>query len=157
MERVQRQWPAERQTLFSPEPDNPQRVPTTDGKVVVENGALHVGSRTGLQPLLIKTLGPVTLADREGVFAHSFKCWVCDLEFVLFSWRRNRHGVGRVTCPECGVATPMLHWVTLLSLSLTFNSDADAMEIFNMVPIGTADLLDDSSPPPAERFEAPNS
>jgi hypothetical protein len=33
----------------------------------------------------VKAPGPVTLQDRQGVFAHFFKCSICDLEFVVFS------------------------------------------------------------------------
>ena len=53
--------------------------------------------------------GPVMLADREGVFIHSFKCRECRLEFMVFSWLPNRHRVGVTFCPECGRQTPMLH------------------------------------------------
>jgi len=35
--------------------------------------------------------GPVTLQNRQGVFVHAFKCSICDLEFMVFSWRANRH------------------------------------------------------------------
>ena len=42
----------------------------------------------------VKAPGPVTLQDRQGVFVHSFKCSICDLEFMVFSWRANRHRVG---------------------------------------------------------------
>jgi hypothetical protein len=35
--------------------------------------------------------GGVQLANREGVFAHSFRCNRCTLHFVLFSWARARH------------------------------------------------------------------
>ncbi len=47
----------------------------------------------------VKAPGPVTLQDRQGVFVHSFKCSICDLEFVVFSWRANRHRVGSTFCP----------------------------------------------------------
>ncbi len=91
--------------------------------------------------LLTRKPGPVTLVNREGVFAHSFKCARCDLEFVIFSWRRDRHGVGKTACPECGRTTPMLHWLAVVSASRTFG---EGPEIFDFVPIGDADLRDDS-------------
>lgn len=53
--------------------------------------------------------GPVMLEDREGVFIHSFKCRVCRVEFMVFSWLPNRHRVGITFCPECGRQTSMLH------------------------------------------------
>jgi hypothetical protein len=79
-----------------------------------------------------KRPGPVTLQDRQGVFAHSFKCSICDLEFVVFSWRANRHVVGTTFCPECGVLTPMLHWRVQTSQSLEFCSDGPGREIYQM-------------------------
>jgi hypothetical protein len=59
----------------------------------------------------------VTAEQREGVFVHAFKCLKCRLEFQVYSWRRDRHRVGRVFCPECGEQTPMLHWRTCVNES----------------------------------------
>lgn len=106
-----------------------------------------------LNPSGPKKPGPVTLADREGVFAHSFKCSVCDLEFILFSWQANRHGVGRTCCPECGYVTPMLHWRTQLSDRVDFAADGSAVEIYQLCPLGQAQLLDDSRPPGPDRYD----
>ena len=116
---------------------------------VVEGKVLDAN---GVAPLTMRLPSPVTLADREGVFAHSFKCLECDLEFVLFSWRADRHRVGGVICPECGRATPMLHWVTQLSTSQTFVTDDSQPEIYHYHPVGDAVLLNDSSEPPAHRY-----
>ena len=131
----------------------PQPIPFAAGVIAPSEDGSHVVDAASGRPILTKKPGPVTLSDREGVFAHSFKCWVCDLEFVLFSWLRDRHGVGRVACPECTVVTPMLHWLTVLSQSPTFATAGEGTEIYAMVPVGEADLLDDSTPPPDERFE----
>jgi hypothetical protein len=131
--------------------DVPRSVPTTTGTVTTDDGVLFVHG-TPPRPVMTRRPGPVTLADREGVFAHSFKCGVCDLEFVLFSWIRNRHGVGRTACPECAEPTPMLHWVTVLSRRRDFGGSDHDPEIHQLVPIGNADLLDDSRPPAASRF-----
>ncbi|MCJ7709781.1 MAG: hypothetical protein MUQ32_03025, partial [Chloroflexi bacterium] len=75
--------------------------------------------------------GPVMLADREGVFIHSFKCKACRLEFVVFSWLPNRHRVGVTFCPECGERTPMLHRRATVNESedFTFNG---TNEIFGL-------------------------
>ena len=45
--------------------------------------------------------GPVTLADREGVFAFLMKCPACSLEFVTLSWRAERPAEIAYGCPEC--------------------------------------------------------
>ncbi|MGI8615563.1 MAG: hypothetical protein ACR2L4_02110 [Actinomycetota bacterium] len=67
--------------------------------------------------------GGVQLADREGVFAHSFRCGRCTLHFVLFSWSESRHNTDTVTCPECGNTGRFLHRVTHLSGSHSFRVD----------------------------------
>ena len=67
--------------------------------------------------------GPVALADREGVFAHSWQCMVCKLEFVTLSWQANRHRVGVIWCPECGKRRPMTHYRAVLSESRTITLD----------------------------------
>ena len=68
--------------------------------------------------------GGVQLSDREGVFAHSFRCNRCTLHFVLFSWARDRHSAETVTCPECMSRGGFLHRVTHLSGSRSFRVDA---------------------------------
>jgi len=100
-----------------------------------------------------KILGPVTLAEREGVFVHSFKCSICDLEFAVFSWQANRHGVGRTCCPECAQPTPMLHWRGQTSGSFQFDGDPAGAEIYQMCPLVDGPLLDDSVPAADNRFE----
>jgi hypothetical protein len=132
----------------------PQGVRGTDDVVEVVDHRLVLQSNSNV-PLMRKRPGPITLADRQGVFAHSFKCWICDLEFVLFSWQRNRHGVGRIHCPECGQPTPMLHWLTVLSASADFDHEGQSPEIYQMVPVGDGDLMDDSSEPPDDRYVDP--
>jgi len=98
----------------------------------------------------VKRPGPVTLRDRQGVFAHSFKCSICDLEFVVFSWRANRHRVGSTFCPECGVRTPMIHWRGQTSQSLEFCSDGPGREIYQMFSPADAALMHASVLPSQE-------
>lgn len=129
--------------------DDPQPFPKPKPAIVVD-GVVISESRVG--PLDgINLAGPVMLADREGVFAHSWKCQECRLEFALFSWRRDRHRVGNVYCPECGRQTPMLHWRATFSSSREMVLDdsrwGESLEIFDCIPVGDADLLDDSSLP----------
>lgn len=76
-------------------------------------------------------VGPVMLADREGVFVHSFKCRVCRLEFMVFSWLPNRHRVGVTFCPECGERTPMLHRRATVNESPSFTLNG-TNEIFGL-------------------------
>ena len=103
----------------------------------------------------VKRPGPVTLQDRQGVFAHSFKCSICDLEFVVFSWRANRHRVGSTFCPECGVCTPMIHWRVQTSRSLEFCSDGPGREIYQMFSPADAPLMGDSVLPKQDRYGPP--
>jgi hypothetical protein len=70
--------------------------------------------------------------EREGVFVNAFKCRVCGLEFQLYSWKRDRHRVGSVFCPECGEKTPMLHWRTCVNESTEVGSREDDWEIYKM-------------------------
>jgi predicted RNA-binding Zn-ribbon protein involved in translation (DUF1610 family) len=85
--------------------------------------------------------GPVTLNDREGVFAHSFRCPKCQLEFVLVSWKRSRHRADNTFCPECGEVTEKMHWRACLSESQDFVSDGTSVEIFNVTLLGDAELI----------------
>ena len=105
----------------------------------------------------VKRSGPVTLRDRQGVFVHSFKCSICDLEFVVFSWRANRHRVGSTFCPECGVRTPLIHWRAQASQSLEFCSDGPGLEIYQMFSSTNARLMGDSVIPADDRYTFPNS
>jgi len=104
----------------------------------------------------VKRPGPVTLQDRQGVFAHSFKCSICDLEFVVFSWRADRHRVGSTFCPECGAPTPMLHWRAQTSESLEFCSDGPGREIYQMFSASDAPLMVDSVVPADDRYAFPD-
>jgi transcription elongation factor Elf1 len=79
--------------------------------------------------------GGVQLADREGVFAHSFRCLRCTLHFVLFSWARDRHSPATVSCPECGRMGAFFHMLTHLSDSRSFRMDAlREPEIYDVWP-----------------------
>jgi transcription elongation factor Elf1 len=127
-----------------PEPyPKPAPAIVTDGVLLSDSGVSRLG--------LISLDGPVMLADREGVYAHSFKCRECRLEWVLFSWRSGRHRVGRVLCPECGLRTQMIHYRATLSTSVEMILDdrqqGNSLEIFNCFPFGDADLMNDSSIP----------
>lgn len=42
------------------------------------------------------------LADRRGVWIHSFVCNLDGLHFNLYSWLPDRHTAATVFCPECG-------------------------------------------------------
>lgn len=90
-------------------------------------------------------LRPVGVEDREGVFVHAFKCRVCGLEFQLYSWRRDRHKVGSVFCPECGEQTPMLHWRTCVNESKELGRQDEEGEIYKLTTrFPNFILMDDS-------------
>jgi predicted RNA-binding Zn-ribbon protein involved in translation (DUF1610 family) len=83
----------------------------------------------------VDTSGGAQLADREGVWAHSFKCRACTLHFVLFSWSPSRHTSETITCPECGARGRFLHRITQLSTSTTFSLAPDREpEIYDVWP-----------------------
>jgi hypothetical protein len=104
----------------------------------------------------VKAPGPVTLQDRQGVFVHSVKCLICDLEFMVFSWRANRHRVGSTFCPECGKPTPMIHWRTQTSQSLDFCSGGPGREIYQMFSQADAPVMNDSVVPADDRYTFPD-
>lgn len=84
---------------------------------------------------LVDTSGGIQLADREGVFAHSFRCRLCTLHFVLFSWSATRHTPETIVCPECGSSGGFMHRITELSDSRTFSLASDrAPEIYDVWP-----------------------
>ena len=79
--------------------------------------------------------GGVQLADRQGVFAQSFRCRGCTLHFVLFSWSRTRHTPETIACPECGQRGGFLHYTTEVSRSVRFRvDDGRDPEIFDIWP-----------------------
>lgn len=87
--------------------------------------------------------GGVQLADREGVFAHSFRCDRCTLHFVLFSWAQERHSAETVTCPECGNRGGFLHRVTHLSASRVFRVNVGREpEIYDVWPFRLPPVTD---------------
>lgn len=100
------------------------------------------GSRSHVVQMRTEDLAPyadlsggVQLADREGVFAHSFKCRTCTLHFVLFSWSLTRHTPASIVCPECRASGSFLHRITQLSESRTFSLASDrAPEIYDVWP-----------------------
>jgi predicted RNA-binding Zn-ribbon protein involved in translation (DUF1610 family) len=84
---------------------------------------------------LADTSGGVQLADREGVFAHSFKCRRCTLHFVLFSWSMSRHTPQTIHCPECGNSGDFMHRIAVLSESPRFSLASDRQpEIYDVWP-----------------------
>ena len=119
-------------------------------------GEMTTISAADLDRMPVKAPGPVTLGDRQGVFAHSFKCSICDLEFVVFSWRAGRHRVGSTFCPECGKPTPMIHWRTQTSESVEFCSDGPGLEIYQMFSPSDAALMLDSVFPADDRLTFPD-
>jgi predicted RNA-binding Zn-ribbon protein involved in translation (DUF1610 family) len=83
----------------------------------------------------VDTSGGVQLADREGVYAHSFKCRSCTLHFVLFSWSLSRHNPETIRCPECGNTGDFMHRITVLSESTRFSLAPDRQpEIYDVWP-----------------------
>ena len=84
---------------------------------------------------LVDTSGGVQLEDREGVWAHSFRCYRCSLHFVLFSWSAARHTSVTIACPECRSTGRFLHMVTQLSASPRFSMAPDRdPEIYDVWP-----------------------
>ncbi|MGZ8578852.1 MAG: hypothetical protein ACXWWX_04895 [Actinomycetota bacterium] len=89
---------------------------------------------SALEPLMDLS-GGVQLADREGVFAHSFKCRRCTLHFVTFSWSETRHTPDTISCPECRASGDFMHQVTQLSDSRQFRMDPGRLpEIYDVWP-----------------------
>jgi hypothetical protein len=80
--------------------------------------------------------------EREGVFVHSFKCLHCRLHFQTFSWLANRHGVGSVTCPECGGGDRLKHWRA--KLSQTAEPESGGKEIRDLFPYPDSSEMADS-------------
>ena len=99
---------------------------------------------SGVGSVDIEPNGPVTIGQRQGVFIHAFRCGSCSLHFALFSWRNDRHRVGEIVCPECREATPMGHWLTVVSESKLMVRDGSSPEVFDFVP-GDGVLLDDTA------------
>jgi hypothetical protein len=103
----------------------------------------------GVSRILTKMEGPVPLSVREGVFRHRFQCHVCDLEFVLFSWLRDRHRVRNTYCPECGQITPKSHYLEVISEIREFGVGPEIYEL--SVTPGSV-MLDDSEMVPDYRL-----
>ena len=103
--------------------------------------------KVDLRKILPRLVRGVTLAEREGVFAHGFKCEVCGLEFAVFSWLENDAGVGVTFCPECGERTPMQHWRSTHSESAEFLQESST-EIYALMRVAgnMRPMLDDSVP-----------
>jgi hypothetical protein len=100
-----------------------------------------------LDPLPISKSWPVQMKDREGVFAHAFKCFHCGLEWVLFSWLANRHHVGEVSCPECRERGLMMHRRACLNERTEFDdSDTEIFSIIDALP-GLVPMDDSEFPP----------
>jgi hypothetical protein len=87
----------------------------------------------------------VPIEEREGVFVHAFKCQLCGLEFQLYSWKKDRHHVGSVFCPECGEQTPMLHLRTCVNESRELGRLDDEREIYRMTTRYPGFILMDDS------------
>ena len=113
-----------------PRPGHPYRPedPYEDRSVTMRMSAEQ------LRPL-VDLSGGVQLADRQGVFAQSFRCRACTLHFVLFSWSRTRHTPETVACPECGRRGGFLHYTTEVSRSVRFRVDESRdPEIYDVWP-----------------------
>jgi hypothetical protein len=97
--------------------------------------AVHAVMRASDLAPFVDLSGGVPLAEREGVWAHSFKCRRCTLHFVLFSWSATRHTSETVSCPECRATGSFMHRVTQLSGSRDFDIAPDREpEIFDVWP-----------------------
>ena len=100
-----------------------------------EERTVTMTMRTADLTPLVDTNGGVPLADREGVFALSFKCYSCTLHFVLFSWSLTRHTPDTIGCPECGVRGRFMHRITQLSTSRVFSLATEREpEIYDVWP-----------------------
>lgn len=111
------------------EPGHPYDPKNPDGEPIV--------SFVKVRDLLpyVDTSGGVQLEDREGVWAHSFKCRRCTLHFVLFSWSATRHTPETISCPECHATGAFLHRIIQLSGSRSFDIGPDREpEIFDVWP-----------------------
>lgn len=75
-------------------------------------------------------------SEREGVFAHTFKCMDCSLEFAIFSWWSDRHTVTNTACPECCAVTQKSHWMSVISDRREMSFDRAHPEIFDLSPVG---------------------
>ena len=85
------------------------------------------------------------LAERQGLFIHTFQCMACSLEFALFSWFRDRHSVVNTACPECQRLTQKSHWLSVVDSTLG-RAFGEGPEIFHYSPVGPEPtLMPDSS------------
>lgn len=113
------------------------RKPQAQGEMgILDPQSMTVITSEGVSPVKSHRV-VVGLDQREGVFAHSFKCFECAIEFVVFSWKRDRHGSGVTYCPECGKQTELLHRTHVLTDRRAFDVDA-ADEISRVWPFGIA-------------------
>lgn len=126
--------PSRKAQRRNPRPVQQERT-TVTAKELLEMGMAPYPNRGLEQP------------DREGVYAHSFKCRNCALEFVLFSWQANRHTADTVTCPECGTVGRYLHFRTTLTENPKFQINSPAEIYANWTYGGErAQVMDDSDP-----------
>jgi DNA-directed RNA polymerase subunit RPC12/RpoP len=91
----------------------------------------------------------VPLERREGVYVHSFKCLVCSLHVMTFSWLADAHRAGTIACPECGQRARFMHWRATLTENPDFQYSTETLtEIYTVHPWPQSVVLRD---PPAVR------
>ena len=90
----------------------------------------------------------VSLAEREGVYVHSFMCNVCGLHFNVYSWKADRHRAATTWCPECGTRGRFRHFFKTVNESPTMSlEESRKLEIYDLCEYPRAQLLDDSEAP----------
>ena len=96
------------------------------------DATVHEVDPTQVQPSVM-SFAP--LAERQGLFIHTFQCMECSLEFALFSWFRDRHSVVNTACPECQRVTQKSHWMSIVD-STPERAFGEGPEIFHYSPVG---------------------
>ena len=81
----------------------------------------------------------VPLSERDGVFLHTFKCGECSLEWEMRSWKRERHTIATVHCPEC-LGSASIHWLFIANESPDFSLETKN-EIYAMVKGEVVELV----------------
>jgi hypothetical protein len=106
----------------------------------------------GLDDLLRRVVGTsprrggVALAEREGVWIHSFMCNRCGLHFKVHSWLPDRHRTETVWCPECGQHDGQFRHYRVRTSEIAGRLDlGHPGEIFNHCEHPGSRLMDDST------------
>lgn len=84
----------------------------------------------------------VPLAEREGVFIHSFMCNNCGLHFNVYSWKADKHNADNVYCPECGQRGNYRHFRAIINESHNFTQGGN--EIYRHCDYPGSEPMSDS-------------